>query len=56
MPQERTWEIEDWNPRTRQFERKRVTLAQFRADLDVKKAEALAIYRDNVAKWRAART
>lgn len=50
---ERTYTIRDWNCATQQYDPPReVTLAQFLAENEAKKAAALAIYRANVAKLR----
>jgi hypothetical protein len=53
---ERTWKIRDQlpegDPRGDFGPEREVTLAQFRAEIDAAKANAMAIYRANVAALR----
>lgn len=51
---DRTWTIRDWNRETQSYDAPRdVTLAQFRAEVEAKKARALEIFRANAAKVEA---
>ena len=51
---ERTWTIRDWNCESQSYEAPReVTLAQFKAENEAKRARALEIFRANAAKVAA---